>query len=173
MKRTGLFAVVCVMGALFTASTTHAHILLTDTTGTKGAVLHMNPDDNPIAGQESTLFFDIQRTAQNEKTTVTLTVNGDGTHEEISSSVDGSLATLRYTFPKQGVYELVFLVTSGKDAYTFSQSWRVSRGVAKSALDTPYYAWAEVLLLASGLAFTILLIIAVNRRAAIRLHSTF
>jgi len=168
-KLVGIFIVAIVVAALYGQSAS-AHVLITDTTNTKGAILHITPDDDPIAGDAATLYFDMQGAGEAVSMTIT---DAAGVVETSTAKVNGSLATSTYTFPAQGVYRLTFTEKVNDKKYTFVHSQRVSRGVTASALDTPLYPWAELLLIASGVAFAVLVIVAFNRRKTIARHSTF
>lgn len=148
---------------------TSAHVLVMDATKTRGAVLHVNPDDDPIAGQPALLFFDMQG---QDSGYISLIVRSE-IYEDIQLTLQksGSLASAEYTFPSQGVYDLIFTVQSAGIAYEFRYAQRVSRGTLGGRLDRPDYSWAEILLLASGLSLILLAIVAVNRRNAIKLQS--
>lgn len=145
---------------------TTAHVLLTDESNAKGAILHITPDDDPIAGQEAMLYFDMQGQAfKKDESTVTVSIRSEGgeIHKE-GMKVDKTLATARYIFPSQGVYQLTFTIASGKQSYIFAQTQRVMRGTAVSALDRPTYAWAEIALIYCGISFFLLGLTAFNRR---------
>lgn len=164
---------LAVLLAAVSSQPAHAHTLIADDSKTKGAILHLTPDDDPIAGQPSTLFFDVQNTATDTDAVVTLTVKKDGEQAEVQAKLDGSLATFDYTFPSQGVYSLVFSVPSSDRTYTFTVDWRVSRGVVASALDTPRHTWAEMALLASGVGLALLVVTMLGRWRYIWRQSTF
>lgn len=173
MKR-ALIAIAVLVCCLF-GQTTSAHVLVTDDTKTNGAILHIIPDDDPVAGESATLFFDTQDKLLNaDNTKVTLTVQRpDEEKKSVAMTVAGTLATVDYVFPVQGVYNLTFLAESNGKSYTFEWSQRVSRGVMGSALDRPHYAWAEMLVVGAGVSFALLIIIAINRRKAIAEQSIF
>jgi len=166
----GILMVAC--GVLISSQSTFAHVLVTDETKTKGAILHIIPDDDPVAGEEATLYFDTQEQLSDAKVELTIE-NAFGDATKVETSKDGSLVTAKYTFPVQGVYSVAFTLVSDDARYVFNQSQRVSRGLSTSTLTQPSYAWAEVLLLASGICFAVLIIIATNRRKDIAKHSTF
>jgi methionine-rich copper-binding protein CopC len=168
---TGILLIACCV--IVPSQTSFAHVLITDEMKTKGAILHIIPDDDPVAGEQSTLYFDTQDQLSNTKSTVELTIQSESIEDQkMNMKVDGSLATATYTFPTQGVYNLTFTVSSGEQSSIFKQSQRVSRGVSTSPLEKPTYPWAEILVLASGIGFAVLAIIAFNRRKDIAKHST-
>lgn len=150
-----------------------AHVLVTDSTSSQGAILHIIPDDNPIAGQESTLYFDTQQgLIVPERTTATLVItDSTGRSAPITPTLDGSLVTASYTFPTQGVYRLTYTITTNGTASVFEYSQRVSRGVQGSVLDTPSYVWAEMLIVTSLTGLIVTISAAVVRRKAIAKQS--
>ena len=167
----GAFILALIASVFFVSHAASAHVLITDGTNKMGAVLHIIPDDDPVAGEPATLYFDMQT---NENPTVELRIqNKSGNNETLTMKVDGALATIEYTFPSQGVYELTFNVKTSSSVYTFTQSQRISRGVSSSALDQPDYAWAQVALITSVVGVLVLIILAVNNRKEIAKHSTF
>lgn len=155
---------------LLTSSEAAAHVLIKDVSGAKGAIVHIQPDDDPIAGEPATLYFDTQGT-QND--TVSLKVRNipTGKTDEIApTTASGSLAALRYTFPTQGVYELTFKV-SDENTYTFTKYQRVSRGIATNNSTSSTYVWAEMLFIASGIGLIVLFATFINHRKDIAVNS--
>lgn len=150
-----------------------AHVLVMDSTNTKGAILHIIPDDDPVAGEVSQLYFDMQET-NDAKREVRLVIRDEaGTEKAVDTTVQGALVTASYTFPAQGVYEIKYTVIEDGNEFVFTQAQRVSRGMATSALNAPSYSWAQALLIASGVGLVILGILALNHRKDIARHSTF
>lgn len=86
-----------------------AHFLKTD--GSIGAVLHIDPDDDPIAGKSSTFYFDVKdETNKFSITTCGCQVKIQQNNQDVYSqpvtqsgaeSVSGS-----FLFPSQGVYQV-------------------------------------------------------------------
>ena len=149
-----------------------AHVLITDQTTTKGAILHVMPDDDPIAGQDTVFYFDTQNQLAAQGSNVKLDIlDENGSSKEVEAKVDGSLATATYIFPTQGIYKLTFTVNSNGQTYIFEQSQRVSRGVSASALSKPTYAWAEMLLVTCFVLFALLVVMFINRRKDIATQS--
>ncbi len=168
-----LMGLVMSLFILLPATPAAAHVLVTDESHTKGAIIHIMPDDDPIAGQQSTLYFDTQSNfTSNDSVSLTIT-DAAGNKRAVTASTEGSLATASYTFPVQGVYDLQFVVKLGDKSYVYNQSQRVSRGTSTSALDAPNYDWAEMLLIASMLGFAVLSILVFNNHRDIVKHSKF
>ena len=166
-----LIIILCCMSVLPQIVT--AHVLISDDTQSVGAVLHIVPDDDPIAGELTNLLFDIQ--AQKiDKNNPELTITNTATRaaDDVPIKVDGSSVTADYTFLTQGVYK-ISLVVSSDNTYTFSYTQRVSRGLTGSALDKPTYPLANLALVFCSTLFLFLLIIMLNRRKEIKSNSTF
>src|SRR5690606_41986940 len=76
------------------------------TTGTKGAIVHIIPDDDPIAGQESELYFDMQDKLPTGSSVVLNIQDNNGGTKQVSTKIDGSLATSKYTRSEEHTSEL-------------------------------------------------------------------
>ena len=166
--------------ALLTPQVASAHIVITDTTHEVGTVLHINPDDDPVAGESSSIFFDVRMNAlPSDPHLVNLKVtNSAGESTYVPTSVDGAKVAGAYTFPSQGVYQINLIIDTGRSGTSdqpryssFVQSQRVSRGLISNPLDAPQYVWAEVLLILSGGALAILFVVFVTDRRRIIMHS--
>lgn len=151
-----------------------AHVLIVDTTESKGAILHINPDDNPVAGESSGIIFDTENNLINSSSQVWLRVKDQtGQSTRIKMKIDKSFAVAEYTFPARGLYNLSFEIKNKSATATFEVAQRVSRGVSASGGDANKHEWAEALLVASVVAILSLAILAYNNRRDIGLHSTF
>ena len=173
--RIALVAVAILAIIAFTNSPrAYAHVLIHDTGGANGAILHIVPDDDPIAGKKATLFFDMQARAGKD-TKVNLTIRREGADEAVpvKTSLDGSLATADFIFPSQGVYYLEYEVKSANTVSLFKQSTRVSRGTVVGAVNKPRHGWAEGLLVACAGIIAALAVVAFNRRHDIAKQSRF
>lgn len=150
-----------------------AHVLISDDMKSIGTIFHVVPDDDPVAGRQTDLFFDIQ-TQNINKENAKLAITNAATQEtdDVTVIVEGSSVTARYTFRTQGVYRLSLVVTSDK-TYTFHYSQRVSRGVVGNITNKPSFPLATFALVFSGAIFLLLSIVFFNNRKAIKEHSTF
>ncbi|MDN5819214.1 MAG: hypothetical protein L0H38_00540 [bacterium] len=164
---------VCLATAL--APIAKAHVLIVDSTDSKGAILHINPNDNPVAGQKAALIFDTDKDvlAKNSRVVVDIKSDEIAVSDRVEAEVEGPLAVAEYTFPSRGVYKLAFQVMSGDETMTFNYTQRVSRGIDTGAAAQPDYEWAKILLLGGGIAMATLFIIAFNNRHQIRQQSSF
>lgn len=147
MRKAALFLIISLINILIPASA-YAHQLKTD--HAIGAVMHINPDDDPIAGKESSFFFEFKDT-QNKFTPAecfcTFSVLHDGntivTHELFpsGSSLQSSNAGTVYTFPEKGVYVVRVAGTprtSGAfQAFQLDYPIRVARSVNTSDNQQP------------------------------------
>lgn len=157
MLRSFLCAIMIVVVAPVTA---FAHVLVTDTSGSTGAIIHIVPDDDPVAGEQSSIFIDVQGGQQ--LTNPEFTISGQGAQSKIELSQSGNMLQANYTFPTQGVYRLTLV----SDSKTFIYDHHVSRGTA-SDQPTKRFIWAEIALIASVIALIALILIAINRRKVI------
>ncbi len=156
--------------------TVFAHVLVTDDSGEIGALLHVNPDDDPVAGKPSTLFFDIQNDAflQNEYSfEVTITDKSNGSVEVPVTSTAVS-ASIEYIFPTQGTYTVQLRARpkdSSNKTYIFTHIQRVSSGVTSVLNEKISYIWAELLLFTCGSIALVLGVIFINKRKDIKTYS--
>lgn len=105
----------CVLAIfLVTVRKAEAHMLKTD--GDIGAVIHVDPDDNPIAGEQSQLYFDVKdKTGKLSPKNCECTVHilqGDRTLTSIplyrdSSQVNREHAVATYVFKTRGIYTIL------------------------------------------------------------------
>ena len=165
--------ILAVSGVVLLPQPASAHVLIRDETKSIGSVLHIVPDDDPIAGQPASIFFDIQtQSIDKAKTELTITSAETGDSVSVPFEVAGSSVNAVYTFPSQGAYRLKLYVQSDKD-YTFSYYQRVSRGLSAGPLDNSSYPLANSALVFSGTMALFLAIIIFNRRKEIKEQSTF
>lgn len=163
----GIVALLC---ALIPAQLVFAHVLITDDTGTYGAILHIDPADNPVAGQSATLILDTQQLTGS--TTIAIS-DTTGHTTTLAARTVGSMAEVHYTFPSQGVYSLVFTVHRGHQAYTFRESQLVSQGTVAQPLAQVHHEWARALLVASLAGLGLLIAILLGRWHMIAHQSTY
>lgn len=168
----GLIVIV----ALTLSPTVKAHTLLTDTRGRAGAVLHVGSDDDPVAGEQSDLFYDIQRDSISSKThSFTLAVTGPNGASAVPVSVSGSSAAASYVFTAQGVYTLTLTVTpltgDSSQVLVFQHVQRVSRGIVLSPTSQPDTTWAEIVAIISGCGLLVVGIFAFNKRKEITAYT--
>lgn len=179
MSKKLIIFLAIVLAPLWLHGTAKAHVLVPDTSHKVGAVLHVDPDDDPVAGQPSTLIFDIQQLKLSDYTaSLTITESGQAP-ASVPAAVSGSAITASYTFPMQDRYlaDLTLTPKAGSPAtvhkYTFQAAQRVARGTVGSALDRPSFAWAETTLAVCGAFALVLGIIGVNRRRDIIAHAVW
>lgn len=151
----------------------NAHVLITDTTEQIGAILHVQPDDDPIAGTEDTLFFDIQNknlpeTISNINLTIT---DAQGKTQVIPTTSRKNTVSAKYTFPAQGLYTLTLSLQSAQTPYQFVHAQRVARGSIPSDESSPRFIWAEITLVVTGCVALGLLILYCNRRSSVKMYT--
>ncbi|HYH75287.1 MAG TPA: hypothetical protein VD735_04990 [Candidatus Saccharimonadales bacterium] len=168
-----LAVVLCGVVLLAVPRQATAHVLIRDTRGATGAMLHINPDDDPVAGRQTTLYFDIQDQAvAAQDTQVDLVITDPAQlSQQVATKLRGTSIAATYTFDTRGLYQLQLTIwQQGKVLHRFEQSQRVTRGVTGATTVTPP-AWAEPGLLVSGVALVLTGIIAYNRRSSIIKYS--
>ena len=167
-----IFTFILALCVIVPSQYSSAHVLITDDSNSKGAILHIIPDDDPVAGEEATLYFDTQKQLLGENDSVTLTIRDDsGIIYNVPTDVNESLATADFTFPDLGIYEIKFVLINDGESFTFTQTQRVSRGISNGSTNTQKYAWAEMLLVGSGIALALLIVVGFNNRKDIIKYS--
>ncbi len=170
-----LVALLSSLFILLYAVPVQAHVIISDKDRTLGAILHVTPDDDPIAGQVTSLFLDLQDKSITPQTHVFgLTVTNEaGEKSSVLAYPEGSTVSARYTFPTQGLYTLEFWVRPFDvlaKTTTLTYSQRVSRGTAQSS-ETQDYLWAETGIIIAGALMIYLGVLFVGRRHVIAKQS--
>jgi hypothetical protein len=182
MKRISMLILLVLAVTVSSRSLVGAHVLIRDSTRSVGAILHITPDDDPVAGKDTTIFFDIQQQENADAGYYfeLLLYDPDGFTSDVPVTGSGSSATAVYAFPKQGLYNLRLQAmpkSSGTAPLVFTYAQRVSRGVteesASAAGSRQYLKWADPVLIGSIAGFLALGILAFNRRADIVQYSKF
>lgn len=145
----------------------YAHVLRTD--GSIGAVLHIDPNDDPIAGQPATLIFEFKDTQgkfQPGRCTCQLSItNGAGQQvlgQALTFPPGQQVAVNQFTFPTRDVYAVTAVgqpqTPNDFQPFTLTYSVRVARGTGAPATGfASIPTWLLVVFAASaGLFFGIL-----------------
>lgn len=173
MKRTVLFMLIGI--GLLVPTRASAHVLLSDQYKQSGAVLHINPDDDPVAGEPSGLFFDIQDKAVNQENySFSLSIEQDTQRILAPITIQDSGIYASYTFPAQGVYKIILSaepVNIANKPLVFVHTQRISRGIQSGAAIQKTHLWAEIGVIAGLSGFMVLGIIIFNRRKALAEYS--
>ncbi|HRH31119.1 MAG TPA: hypothetical protein PK950_00435 [Candidatus Paceibacterota bacterium] len=113
-----LFVLACAFAAMPLPAS--AHVLKTD--GTMGAILHIDPNDSPVAGEPASIFFDLKDSAnifavENCVCVVSVLQSGESILEKTVTRI----APVTYTFPERSIYTVQFSGTpkAGEGAATF------------------------------------------------------
>ncbi len=140
----GLLLLFAIIHTSYFVIPTYAHLLKTD--GSIGAVLHIDPDDDPVAGQQAGFFFEFKDkqnkfTPRNCDCTFSITEDGKEIFSQalFANNANPSLdnASLFFTFPERNVYQVK---VSGKpnspnafQAFTLVYDIRVAKGTNQSS----------------------------------------
>ncbi len=142
--------------------------------------MHINPDDDPIAGQVSQLYFDVQDKNSEVRIAYSgyelVVTNENGVATTVPLSISGSTLGTDYTFPTTGLYSLTLRSKASYDQFqkvSMQDSIRVSRGPTNTASATPEHPMASVVVLGSAVALVVLAILAFNNRQNIARQSKF
>lgn len=176
MKKLG--AALVVILALFLPAKASAHVFFRDKSGTSGAVMHVTPDDDPIAGETAEFYFELEDSAPStEEANYLMYVINDGSQDVAATRSAGERSVAAsYVFPSQGAYTIELHAYLGydpanqaaaDDPVIFAYDMRVTRGTAVSPLDQPRFAWAEAGLVMSITSLAAVLVAAAARRQAI------
>ena len=138
MNKKLLIILITIFFFLFHTTRIQAHILKTD--GTIGALIHIDPDDDPYVGKQSDIFFELKDTTNTftpQSCDCTVQILQDGivlstfslfTNNE---ATDLSHRTVTYTFPQKGIYTIKLTGTPKTEnsfkAFTITYDIRVSR----------------------------------------------
>jgi len=144
LKRFLILCISLVAGLTIFVPAVSAHVLKTD--GSIGAVMHIDPDDDPIAGQPATFFFELkdkqnQFKAADCNCTVTITQNDKQLYSaalfQSGSASDINTPVFSYTFPEKSIYTVILKgvpATAGEfQSFTLTYDVRVDRQVAGSS----------------------------------------
>lgn len=180
MKRYLYALVVLVLSAVMYPEPALAHVLIRDSRANIGAVLHINPDDDPIAGQTSQLYFDLQDKNSQVRLPYDgyeLTVTDDKNKPtKVSLSSAGSSLIAGYDFPVQGLYTLRLRSKPAYDQFlkvSLDYSLRVSRGASDGSQTAPQHPLADTISVVTGVSFVVLAMLGFNYRRSIARHSTW
>lgn len=149
--------------ALGFAGTASAHVLLVDRQANIAAVLHINPDDDPVAGEPSELYFDVQDADSDTRipySAYQLVITDEQNNNTVVRTVaSNNTVGVEYTFPTRGLYRLNLRSNPGYDSLqkiSLQTSVRVSRGAGVSA-NADRYPWATAGLWVGGVLLVMLL----------------
>lgn len=143
-----------------------AHVVVNSTDSDSSAIMHIIPDDDPIAGEVANLMFDTQDGFLKDNSEISLVIMDLSKQSEVTVPTrrDDSLVLADYTFPTQGAYMLKYTVVTEGRAQVFEQDMRVSRGIQGTGQVVQKYPWAEGLLFAVAVLFLVIVVIGWNKR---------
>lgn len=153
-----------IMIVVLTPAVGFAHVLVTNASGSTGAIIHIVPDDDPVAGEQSNIFIDVQ--SNQPLGNPVLTISRAGVQSEVKLLQSGNMLQADYIFPVQGVYQLTITSQAG----TFSYAQHVSRGI-DSGNSRSRFVWAEISLVVSIVGLAVVALVAFNRRKEILANS--
>lgn len=163
------------LGAISFTRPAQAHMFSKDTMSSSGAVLHITPDDDPIAGEPAILTFSIHGlSATQEQKSATMVITDSHNQEAtLLAHINGDGVTATYTFPQQGLYKITLSIEQdGRQTHHFMQSQRVNRGlISNIPVESKPPLWAVVGVASTGTAAIGMAFLALMRRKAISRYS--
>lgn len=137
MQKSLAFFIVLI-GLLFLPQSTYAHFLATDKQ--IGAVIHVTPNDEPVAGLESSFFFDFKDEENKFKSSdcdCTFIIKESGktiySHKIFQNQSEPNLtkASVTYTFPQKDIYQVQIVgkpeITNEFQPFTLSWDFRIDQ----------------------------------------------
>ena len=147
MNNIKLFIGLLIAALVLTSAPVLAHVVIMSEQGGSKAVFHISPADDPVAGTQSTLFFDIsdsQTTLKNA--TATLQISGPNSSQESkNTSISDGTVSATHTFASGGAYKLKLVITSTDPSaevleFNYEQTVRsVSQTTAAKSSQLPLF----------------------------------
>lgn len=174
MIRRGVIVVLAVVAFVVPAAAS-AHELKTD--NTIGVVLHVNPNDDPIAGESSNFFFDIKdKSNQFDLANCDCYVIVAQQNKELSKQpLLTSSSAVSYTFPSKGIYT-VSLQGKPYDAASFTPfavnyTIRVDKVATVSGVSGNTFSWSPLHIFHLGLILLVAIYVVYRIESARRFES--
>lgn len=143
-----IFLFLCVFAYLLIPVNVYAHVLQTN--GTIGAVMHVDPNDDPTSGQPATISFTFKDTAdkftpQNCDCHVKILENGSTIYAQPifqnTQTPSTANASVIYTFPQPDVYQIVVtgapITKNGFQSFTLTFAIRTEQPLSSSQPTPP------------------------------------
>ncbi|MDB5175970.1 MAG: hypothetical protein JWM81_828 [Candidatus Saccharibacteria bacterium] len=141
-----------------------AHVVIKDDTAKTGVVFHITPDDDPVAGEASQLFFDFEQPADNYSFGIKI-INASGKVTNSFVTVNKQTVSTNYIFPEQGLYHIELTAQAKRPGITslhYDAHQQVERGAGQKTISN--HTAAKVSLLGGMAALVVLLAGGVLRR---------
>lgn len=171
--------VLAVVVFIYTTNPVQAHVLFVDKNTNVAAVFHSNPNDDPVAGEDSELFFDIQDANSSVRIPYSgydlIITDESGEQTTLSTTASGTSVKANYVFPSQGLYKLSLRSQPKYDQFqkvVIEGSLRINRGIGSSKVEQSN-AVPVAGVIVSLTAFMMLAITFSNNRQLISRNSTF
>ena len=154
-----------------------AHIAIPSKDGNGAIVLHITPDDDPIAGQQSSLYFGLGDDITTDNSTFVIQITDEfGQVSTPPVTLEDQTVSANFTFPKTGVYTVALQASKpqlGSRQLTalYSAAIRVDRGIGSTVSVS--HPLAQGALIFSILILVVLLVLAFNNRRSIADHPPF
>lgn len=164
------FLIFLILTVIFHPSIANAHILAKD--GSIGAVLHSDPDDDPIAGSQASFFFEFKDaqnkfTPQNCYCRVDIYEGGKVIYSDAifqdTSNLSLKNGSFFYTFPQKDVYQIKVSGRprdgNGFQSFTLNYDIRVDRQSQNTSQPNPNFFSTYLVYFIIALALVLFLVI--------------
>ncbi len=151
-----------------------AHVFLRDDTGSSGLVLHVSPDDDPVAGEKATMFFDLQGSGRTYDFILTVTTPDDERIEVPVARMGDASVRADFVFAVRGQYGLELVATDRETSgapLRFASSLAVTRGTGGTSAGAERHTWAEITLVMAGTVLVVVMALLVVRWRVVRAFS--
>jgi hypothetical protein len=166
MKKVILACLAIAFIALLPVQATYAHVLGEEANNSTAALLHIMPDDDPVTGQATTIYFDLQGFEGKTIKQVSLTVIDDaGAIDTVPLTLQNTTASGPYVFNAAGTYQLQLKVEASDATHEIVFHQVVTN--AQTKVDIYQYPWAIALLLVCSAGIALLVVLAIVNRKEI------
>lgn len=167
MKRLLSFIVLTLLILLTISYKANAHFLVTSDNGSVRAVVHVSPNDDPVSGQESVIYFDINSDQKIDKLVAEI-IKDDRTTKVTPKKVGEKGVVIKYVFEETGNFK-INLKVQNEDSQIESLSFDqfVNKGTDKHSTNQLNKTRAEPVLIISIIGILVVLILMYNRRKVI------
>ena len=174
MNRILMFLALALSTAVYAATDVSAHVLIRDESKTVGAVLHITPGDDPVAGESSTISLSINNASLRSSDSLLFVKNTTtGTTDALKYSQNNGALTAEYVFPSQGTYDLTIEArASDTKKYNFTYTQRVSKGLGTNT-DATTYPLARFGLFATSIVFLLTVFVVLKKKKDMASQSSF
>jgi hypothetical protein len=147
-----------------------AHVLIADTTNKIGAIVHFSPDDEPVAGGISGIYFDVPSNIDIALSNPELEIDSSNgsIRELVPVTINGQTISAAFEFPLRDLYNIdLSFSPPGRTPLQFHYSVRITSSLYGANPSPHVAAWVKVGLLLSVWSLLALIVVAIKQRKEI------